>query len=427
MRIAIVGSGIAGLSAARELARENEIEVFEAGEHIGGHTHTHDLVVDGRAVRVDSGFIVFNERTYPGFCALLRELGVASQASDMGISVRCERTGLEYNGRNLDTLYAQRSNLLSPSFHRMLLQVLRFHREARELLVAGAPEVELASWLDQRGYSRAFRERYLAPLTAAIWSAPARDIERFPARFLARFLANHGMLQVDGRPQWLTVRGGSRSYVDALVRPFRERIHLRMPVWSVARAADHVVLALADGTRRRFDHVVLATHSDQALALLADATRAENEILGAIRYRENEAVLHTDERLMPRRRKCWASWNCHLLATPDAPDANERGVAVTYWMNRLQALELDTQVFVTLNRDHDIDPRRVLARMRYHHPQFDVRAIAAQSRRGEIQGRSRTWFCGAYWGFGFHEDGLQSGLEVARSLAAVRAPLELRA
>lgn len=417
MKIAIVGSGIAGLAAARALAPAHELEIFEAGEHVGGHTHTHDLELDGRRVRIDSGFIVFNERTYPGFCALLRELGVAWQDSDMGLSVRCERTGLEYNGKNLDTLFAQRRNLVSPAFHRMLRDVLRFHRDARALATAEGSELQLWDWLDERGYSDVFRQRYLVPMTAAIWSAPARDIERFPARFLARFLANHGMLQVDDRPQWLTVRGGSRTYVDALVQPFRDRIRLHAKVRGITRTRDHVELALANGTRHAFDHVVLATHSDQALALLSDAAPAEREILGAIRYHENEAVLHTDARLMPHRRKCWASWNCHLAA---APDARGSGATVTYWMNRLQALDLETQVFVTLNRSDDVDPRHVLRRLRYHHPQFDVAAVSAQARKREIQGHRRTWFCGAYWGFGFHEDGLQSGLEVARAITALR-------
>lgn len=422
MRIAIVGSGISGLSAARVLAREHEVEVFEAGAHAGGHTHTHTLRLDGREVRVDTGFIVFNERTYPGFCALLRELGVESQASDMGLSVRCERSGLEYNGRDLDSLFAQRSNLLRPSFHALLLQILRFHRDARALLGDGAAEQELAGWLDERRYSIAFRERFLEPMVAAIWSAPAADVGRMPARFLARFLANHGMLQVEGRPQWLTVRGGSRAYVDALLPRLPARVHLRAPVTRVERHDDRVDLVLAGGARRSFDHVVLATHSDRSLALLERPSADERAVLGALRYQTNDAVLHTDPRWMPRRAKCWASWNCHLRA---GGDARARGVAVTYWMNRLQALDVPTQVFVTLNRDEDVDPARVLARMRYEHPCFDLAAVAAQSRRGAIQGRARTWYCGAYWGFGFHEDGYRSGVEAARALLAARRPAEV--
>lgn len=414
MKIAVVGSGISGLVAARELSRAHEVELFEAGAHVGGHTHTHALRLEGRDVRVDSGFIVFNERTYPGFCALLRELRVAWQPSDMGLSVRCEASGLEYNGRNLDTLFAQRRNLLSPSFHRLLLQILRFHREARALLEREGDEQELEAWLDERGYSEAFRERFLAPMAAAIWSAPARDVGRLPVRFLARFLSNHGMLQVERRPQWLTVSGGSRAYVDALLAGWSVRVHLRTRVAGIERHAERVELTLASGERRAFDHVVLATHADQSLDLLARPSADERAVLGALRYQENEAVLHTDERLMPRSKKCWASWNCHLL---EGPESRERGVAVTYWMNRLQALDLPTQLFVTLNRSADVDPARVLARMLYHHPRFDLAAIAAQGRRALIQGRARTWYCGAYWGFGFHEDGLQSGLAAARELA----------
>lgn len=423
MKIAVVGSGIAGLSAARELARVHDVEVFEAGAHVGGHTHTHSLRLDGRDVRVDSGFIVFNERTYPGFCALLRELGVDWQPSDMGLSVRCESSGLEYNGRNLDTLFAQRSNLFRPSFHRMLLEVLRFHREARALLEHDGSEVELTTWLDERRYSSTFRERFLEPMAGAIWSAPTRDVGRIPVRFLARFMANHGMLQVEGRPQWLTVRGGSRAYVDALLECLNARVHVRTPVTGIERHEDCVELVLVGGARRMFDHVVLAAHADQSLALLARPTAEERAVLGALRYQTSDAVLHTDARWMPHRRKCWASWNCHL---PAARDARERGVAVTYWMNELQALDIPTQVFVTLNRTDDVDPSLVLARMTYQHPCFDLAAISAQLRRDLVQG-PRTWYCGAYWGFGFHEDGLQSGLTAARALLGTREPVEVQA
>lgn len=415
MRIAVIGSGISGLVAARELAREHDVHVFEAGEHVGGHTHTHELQLDGRRVNVDSGFIVFNEKTYPGFCALLRELGVESRESDMGLSIRCERTGFEYNGRDLDTVFAQRSNVLSPTFHHMLLQILRFHREAPELLENGS-ELTVREWLDAKRYGRRFREHYLEPMAAAIWSAPLADVQAFPARFLARFLHNHGMLQVDGRPQWRTVVGGSRSYVAPLCAPFRDRIRLRTPVRTIVRSSLGVELVCASGERQHFDHVVIATHTDTALALLAAPTRAEREILGAIRYQVNEAVLHTDASLMPKRAKCWASWNCHL-GDPAKRDASAP-VAVTYWMNRLQGLELDTQVFVTLNASESIDPAKVLRRMTYDHPQFGLGSPAAQARRDELQGVQRTWYCGAYWGFGFHEDGLQSGLAVARAMAA---------
>jgi len=412
MRIAIVGSGISGLVAAHRLHAAHEITLFEAGQHVGGHTHTHALELDGRQLAVDTGFIVFNERTYPEFCALLRELRVPWQDSDMSFSVRCEASGFEYNGRNLDTLYAQRGNLLRPAFHRMLLDVLRFHREARELL-AGTEDPDLRDWLAPRRYSGAFVERYLVPVSAAIWSASASDVLASPARFVFRFFDNHGMLQVDQRPQWLTVRGGSQRYVEALTRPFRQRIRLHTPVRSVRRAEGQVSLRLADGSEQVFDQLVLATHADQALQLLEDPSPAERSILGAMRYQENEAVLHQDARFLPRRRKCWASWNYHLLAQPAAGGAR---VALTYWMNKLQGLESERELLVTLNRTAEIEPSSILKRVRYHHPCFTRPAVAAQARRGEIQGQRRTWFCGAYWGFGFHEDGARSGGEVARAL-----------
>lgn len=415
MRIAIVGSGVSGLVAARELAREHQIEVFESGSHVGGHVHTHDLEIDGRSVRVDSGFIVFNDKTYPGFCALLRELGVESRASDMGLSIRCERTGFEYNGRDLDTVFAQRSNVLSPTFHHMLLQILRFHREAPELLESGS-ELTVREWLDAKRYGRRFRTHYLEPMAAAIWSAPLADVQAFPARFLARFLHNHGMLQVEGRPQWRTVVGGSKAYVAPLTAGFRDRIRLNAPVRTIVRRAADVEVVLESGERRVFDQVVIATHTDTALQMLAAPTRAEREVLGAIRYQSNEAVLHTDASLMPKRKKCWASWNCHL---PDpAKSSASAPVAVTYWMNQLQGLDTETQVFVTLNRAEAVAPDKVLRRMQYSHPQFALESPAAQARRDELQGVQRTWYCGAYWGFGFHEDGLQSGLAVARAMAA---------
>jgi uncharacterized protein len=422
VKIAIVGSGIAGLVAARGLSLAHELEVFEAGSHIGGHTHTHELELGAWRGCVDTGFIVFNERTYPNFCALLRELGVAWQASDMGFSVRVERSGLEWNGRNLDTLFAQRSNLLRPSFHRMVRDVLRFAREARTLLDEG-PELTLGAWLDERRYSREFVEHYLVPMGAAIWSSGAAAMREFPARFLARFFHNHGMLAVEGRPQWLTVRGGSARYVEALVAPFADRVHVNTPVRAVRRDGDGVELVLRGGETRRFDHVVIAAHSDQALAMLADASRAEREILGALRYQENEAVLHTDERLLPRLRKCWASWNYHVL--DDAGRTHPQRVALTYWMNRLQALDAPANVCVTLNRGEAVDPRRVLKRITYHHPQFTREAVAAQARWSEINGARNTWFCGAYWRFGFHEDGVVSGLRVVDALQRVQRALEV--
>ncbi|MBK7643051.1 MAG: FAD-dependent oxidoreductase [Planctomycetes bacterium] len=424
MRVAIVGTGISGLVAARELAPVVELEIFEAGAHVGGHTHTHTIEHAGLRHAIDTGFIVFNERTYPEFTRLLRELGVAWQASDMSFSVRDERSGREWNGRNLDTVYAQRSNLLRPGFHRMVLDILRFNRAARTLLEQDGPELELGEWLAQQGFGRAFREQYLVPMAASVWSAAPGGIARFPARFLARFFANHGFLEVDDRPQWLVVRGGSRSYVEALVRPYAQRIRLNTPVLRVERDERGVELVLGGGERRRFDHVVFATHSDQALELLARPTRSEREVLGAIAYQQNEAVLHTDTRLLPRRRKCWASWNYHV------PDEEQRAarpdrVALTYWMNRLQGLEGPETFCVTLNRSDAVDPQRVLRRITYHHPCFTREALAAQARWGEINGAHHSSFCGAYWGFGFHEDGVKSGQRASRALLRLCAPLEV--
>lgn len=426
MRIAVIGTGISGLVAARELSAAAELELFEAGAHVGGHTHTHAVEHGGARLSIDTGFIVFNERTYPGFVGLLRELGVAWQASDMGFSVRDERSGLEWNGRNLDTVYAQRSNLLRPGFHRMVLDILRFNRAARELLAEQGPELALGEWLARQGFGARFVEHYLVPMASSVWSAAPGSIETFPARFLAQFFANHGFLEIDERPQWLVVRGGSQAYVAALTRPFAQRIRLRTPVARVERGESGVELVLPGGERRRFDHVVFATHSDQALALLAQPTRAEREVLGAIAYQENEAVLHTDERLLPRRRKCWASWNYHVLDEREAALRPNR-VALTYWMNRLQGLEGATNFCVTLNRGDAIDPARVLKRITYHHPCFTREALVAQQRWSEISGRNRSSFCGAYWGFGFHEDGLQSGLRAARGILRALEPVEVRA
>jgi len=398
MKIAIVGAGIAGNVAASELHGDgHEITVFEAGSHVGGHTHTHQ--VDGHAI--DSGFIVYNERTYPKFSALLGRLEVASQPSSMSFSVRNEASGLEYNGSTLNGLFAQRRNILRPSFHRMLADVVRFNREAPRLLER-AGEIPLGAYLRESGYSRAFIDEYLVPMGAAIWSTdPARMLE-FPARFFVRFFANHGMLSIDDRPRWRVIRGGSARYVEKLVAPFRHRVRLEAPVTQVLRLP-HAVLLRSRGTLERFDAVFLACHADQALGVLADATPLECAVLGAIRYQANEAVLHTDTALLPRARRAWAAWNYQVRA-PGRP------VALTYNMNILQGLAASETYCVTLNRTRDIRPERVIRRMTYHHPLFTPEAVAAQARQGELNGAGRTFYCGAYWGFGFHEDGVASAL-----------------
>lgn len=405
MKIAVIGSGIAGNVAAYHLAREHEVTVFEAGSHVGGHTHTHEVEQAGRRYRVDTGFIVFNDWTYPNFIRLLDRLGVASQPSPMSFSVRDEGSGLEYNGTSLDTLFAQRRNLVRPSFWRMLRDILRFNREAPALLREADAGTSLGEYLSANDYSREFVEHYILPMGAAIWSTDPQNMKRFPARYFVRFFHNHGMLSVDRRPQWRVIRGGSARYVEALTAGFRDRIRLGAAVQSVRRVAGHVYVKVRGHETERFDAAFLACHSDQALAILADATPLEREILGAIPYQANEAVLHTDSRLMPRARRAWAAWNYHVL-----PGRREQA-ALTYNMNILQSLDASAPFLVTLNRSEAIDPAKIVKRIRYEHPLYTPAGAAAQARQHEVNGPLNTYFCGAYWRFGFHEDGVVSALD----------------
>ncbi len=404
MKIAVIGSGIAGNVAARELHRErHEITVYEAAGHIGGHTHTHDVEIGGERQQIDTGFIVFNDWTYPNFIQLLDELGVASQPSAMSFSVRNEGTGLEYNGTTIDTLFAQRRNLFRPSFYLFIREILRFNREAPALL-EGDGEITLGDYLDEYGYSSAFVDNYLIPMGAAIWSTAPEKMLEFPARFFVRFFHNHGMLSVDERPQWRAIAGGSARYVEKLVAPFREHIRLNAPVERVARAADGVLVKARDMAAEKYDHVFFACHSDQALRLLADATPLERELLGAIRYQRNEVVLHTDTALLPRARRAWAAWNYHVLARQGAR------VALTYNMNILQTLRSAQTFCVTLNRTDEIAPGKIIKSLDYDHPLYTPAGVAAQQRQHEINGVNRSYFCGAYWRYGFHEDGVVSAL-----------------
>jgi predicted NAD/FAD-binding protein len=420
MKIAIVGSGIAGNVAAHRLHREHDITVYEAASHVGGHSHTHDVELGGRHYAVDTGFIVFNARTYPRFIALLDELGVASQDSSMSFSVRDERSGLEYNGTSLNALFAQRRNLLRPSFLGMVRDILRFNREAPALLDEPGGELPLGELLERGRYGRAFVEHYIVPMGAAIWSTDAGSMLDFPARLFVRFLHHHGMLSVDDRPVWRTVRGGSARYVERLVAPFRDRIRLRTPVQRVQRLPGGVIVQPLGAPAQRYDALFLACHSDQALALLADASPAEREVLGAIPYQRNEAVLHTDARLLPRRRLAHAAWNYHVL-----PDRS-RPVALTYHMNILQRLDAPRPLLVTLNRTDEIDPARVIERITYHHPLYTPASVAAQARHREIDGVRDTYFCGAYWRNGFHEDGVASALEAVAHFEADHAQRAVR-
>jgi predicted NAD/FAD-binding protein len=407
MKIAIIGTGIAGNLAAYRLAREHDITVYEADNRIGGHTNTIDVVAGGRHWSVDTGFIVFNDVTYPNFIALLDELGVESQPSDMSFSVSNRHTGLEYNGASLNTLFAQRSNLFRPSFHRMLRDILRFNREAPALLDDNAETVMLGDYLDTKGYSREFVEHYIVPMGAAIWSATAEGMRRVPAAFFIRFFHNHGLLSVNERPTWRVIRGGSRQYVDKLVAGHRHRIRLKTPVQWIRRRPECIEVKAEGAEPQRFDRVFLACHSDQALRLLADPTPQEREVLGAIAYQHNEAVLHTDASLMPRRRRAWAAWNYHIPREAENPEGK---VMLTYNMNILQSLDAPLDFCVTLNNSEAIDPGRIIQRIDYSHPIFTERAVAAQRRHREINGARRTYFCGAYWRYGFHEDGVVSAL-----------------
>jgi predicted NAD/FAD-binding protein len=409
-RIAIVGSGISGLTVAYLLARRHEITLFEAEDWIGGHTHTVEVPEQGGTVAVDTGFIVYNERTYPSFCRLLDRLGVATQPSDMSFSFSDENSGLEYAAPALSQLFARRRNLVSPRFWSMLRDVMRFYREAPRLLATADPDLDLplAELLTRRGYGEAFVEDHLFPVAAAIWSASRRSIGAFPAEAFVRFFQNHGLLSLTDRPQWRTVTGGSARYVEKLTASFRDRIRLATPVVGVRRDRDGVLVATPGRDAERFDKVVLACHADQALDLLADASPLERGILAAFPYAENEVALHSDPSLMPRRRAAWASWNYHRLR-----EDRDR-VAVTYHQNRLQRLQAERPYLVTLNRTDAVDPGTVHGRFAYAHPQYDARAVALQQLHDRLGGMNHTWFCGAYWGYGFHEDGVVSGLRVAR-------------
>jgi uncharacterized protein len=409
MRIAVVGSGISGLASAWLLSREHAVTLFEANDYFGGHTHTHAVEHEGQRLQVDSGFIVFNPAHYPLLTKLFAELGVETQPTTMSFSVRNAASGLEYNAANLDTLFCQRRNLLSPRFWGMLRDLLRFYREAPALLTTAGEGPTLGNYLAARRYGAAFRDEHLLPMAAALWSAPASRILEFPAQYLVRFMANHQMLQLRDRSAWRVVSGGSASYVRALRARWRVDERLSCPVRSVRRGTGGVQIVSAAGTEH-FDRVVLACHSDQSLGLLADPSDREREILGAIPYQDNEAVLHTDATLLPIDRKAWAAWNAFV------PAAQSEVCTVSYCMNLLQGLTSREPLVVTLNRSSAIDPAKMLRCMSYRHPVYTQASVAAQSRRAEIQGVRRTWFAGAYWGWGFHEDGIRSAVDVCAAL-----------
>lgn len=418
LKIGIIGSGISGLVTAALLHDRHDVTIFEADRHVGGHTNTVSIRLDGEEYDVDTGFIVFNERTYPNFIRLLDQLGVASRPTAMSFSVRCDRTGVEYNGTSLNGLFAQRRNLLRPSFHQMLRDILRFHRDAGRLVDDLSSTATVAEFLARYRFSRPFADQYLLPMGAAIWSCPTAAFGDFPIRFIVEFFTNHGLLQLRDRPVWRVISGGSRRYVDRLTEPFRHRIRLRSPVHEVRRDPQGVTIESAWG-RETFDEVVFACHSDQALGLLSDADATEVGILREFPYSRNHAVLHTDESVLPRQRRAWASWNYHIPAVP------RQRPTVTYCMNILQHLPCHQTVCVTLNPAGGIDPSRVLGEYDYAHPIFTTTRAAAQARHGELIRRRRTSYCGAYWGNGFHEDGVNSALAVCSRFGVDRTDWRL--
>ncbi len=415
MRIAIIGSGISGLASAWLLSRQHDVTLFEANDYLGGHTHTHDIELQGKQYAVDTGFIVHNPAHYPLLNRLFDELGVASQATTMSFSVRNEASGLEYNAANLDTLFCQRRNLVSPRFLGMVRDILRFYREAPALLDLPGAGPTLGDYLIEQGHGEAFRDEHLLPMASALWSSPSDQILAFPAKYLVQFMANHQMLQVADRPQWRVVRGGSSSYIRAMRACWTVRERLNSPVWSVRRGNQGVDVFTAAGAEH-FDHVVMACHGDQALSMLMDADTNEFEVLSAMSYQYNDTVLHTDENMLPRHRKAWAAWNALLPRSPT------QACTVSYCMNLLQNLDAPQPLIVTLNGTDSIDPSKVLKRMAYHHPLYTHASVAAQARKAEIQGQRRTWFAGAYWGWGFHEDGMRSAVEVAQALGVAWPP-----
>jgi predicted NAD/FAD-binding protein len=419
--IAVVGAGISGLAAAWLLAQRHRVTLYEADGRLGGHSHTVDVSVDGTSVAVDTGFIVYNEPAYPNLTALFAHLGVATQPSEMSFAVSLDDGALEYSGSDLGGLFAQRGNLVNLRFWSMLRDLVRFYRSApRDASRAGL--MPLDDYLDANGYGLAFREDHLYPMAAAIWSTPAAQIGRYPTEAFVRFCENHHLLSLGERPAWRTVSGGSREYVRRLAAALGDRVRTARPAIAVRRDARGASVVIAEGDPgRRFDQVVVATHADQALGLLDDASSDERRLLGAFRYSRNLAVLHRDPALMPRRRAVWSSWNY-------AGERSRPGsLSVTYWMNRLQAIDERLPLFLTLNPIREPRPELVLRSESYEHPLFDAAAIGAQAGLWSLQGRRRTWFCGAYFGSGFHEDGLQAGLAVAEELGGVRRPWSVAA
>ncbi|MFZ9609809.1 MAG: NAD(P)/FAD-dependent oxidoreductase [Methylococcales bacterium] len=405
MKIAIVGGGISGLYAAHYLSKQHHVTLYEAHNTLGGHTDTHSITIKERNYKIDTGFIVFNEHNYHYFCRFLNDLGVASQPSIMTFSVADALSGIEYNATTLDKLFCQRRNLFRPQFYRMVRDILRFYREAPALLNSSDDELTLGDYLDQQHYSQTFIDDHILPMASALWSGPPQIVRNFPARYFVAFMANHQMLKTDNRPQWRTVCGGSSTYVQAFKQSFNGELRLDCPVQAIIRDNNGITIE-TKGDQKYYDKLILACHSDQALGLLQNASDQETEILGAMSFQENDVVLHTDASLMPKHPKAWASWNALKLNEP------QTHCTVTYYMNMLQNLEAPEPLLVTLNCTDRIDSEKILKRRSYHHPVYTPASLAAQKRRTEINGVNNTWYAGAYWGWGFHEDGAKSAQEV---------------
>lgn len=395
------------MTAAYLLSKDHDIVLFEANDYIGGHTHTVEVTHDEKNYAVDTGFIVFNEVTYPNFCALLKQLGVAYQASTMTFSVRCERTGLEYSPHSLGTMFVQKKNLFSPSFYRMMYDILRFKRNFAKLLREEDESTELVPFLKKEGYSRRFIQEFIIPLGSSLWSSDPKDIDSFPLRMFVRFFNNHGFLELTHPIAWKVIQGGSQQYVEKLTVPYAEKIRLNAPVKGLTRHDTHVDIAM-EGKQERFDHVVIATHSDQALAMLRDPSPAERETLGAIPYRENRALLHTDTRVLPGHHSIWSSWNYTI------PKQSKKAAALTYDMNILQSISSPAEFCVSLNLEETVEKEKIIGRYLYHHPVYPGNTLTTQQRYSEISGVNRTHYCGAYWGYGFHEDGVNSALAACK-------------
>ncbi len=410
MKIAIIGSGISGLTAAYLLNNKHEITIFESNNYIGGHTHTHDLIIDEEKVSVDSGFIVYNENTYPNFIKLLGTLNVESQKTQMGFSVKSIKNNLEYSGNSLSAMFAQRSNILKPSFLIMIKNILRFNKEAEIQINKMSIETTLKDFLAYYKYSPYFINNYILPIGAAIWSTKISSMLEMPALFFIKFFKNHSLLQIKNRAQWYVIKNGSNKYIKKLTKSFENKIRLLTPVQKVIRTEKEVeiIFGLDESLKETFDAVIFANHSNQALELLDNPSKSEQEILSAIKYQKNDILLHVDDSILPQRKAVWSSWNFLLDSESDKP------VALTYNMNILQNLKCKKTLCVTLNSKDQIDKNKILKKIVYYHPLFTVDSLKAQSRKNEINGKNNSYFCGAYWRNGFHEDGVVSALDVCK-------------